>query len=63
MRMVRLSAVVALVACCVGPAAGEADFMGLGNLGGEAFFSEAYGISADGLVVVGVRQLEVGEYE
>lgn len=48
-----LALAVALAAAAPAPAAADPFFLGLGDLPGGGFWSEAYGVSADGSVVVG----------
>ena len=60
-RFSSLLSVSALLVCCAIPAAGDAFFMGLGALDtGDAFFSQAYGISADGTAIVGQTYTPAG---
>ena len=47
---------VAAALVCSCPAFGGATFLGLGDLPGGGFFSEARGVSANGMVVVGASE-------
>ena len=49
----RLLPFAGLLAVLSAPAAYSASFLGLGDLTGTGFYSEAMGISADGLTIVG----------